>query len=85
MKMTRMFLGLAGTALLAGAAGAGDPLASEWQTLKAKAGVIKHTPEMLRWQQIPWLTDLNEGVKVARAEKRPVFLWVTGDDPLGRC
>ena len=39
----------------------------------------------LRWRNIPWYTDANEGLKAARAEKRPVLLWVTGDNPLGRC
>ena len=31
------------------------------------------------------LTDLAEGQKRARAEGRPILLWVTGDDPLERC
>jgi len=39
----------------------------------------------LRWQQIPWLLDLAEGQRLAKAEGRPIFLWVTGDDPLERC
>ncbi len=38
-----------------------------------------------KWQQIPWLTDLAEGQRQARRERRPIFLWVSGDDPLGRC
>jgi hypothetical protein len=29
--------------------------------------------------------DLNEAVRVARAEKRPLLLWTSGDDPLDRC
>jgi len=55
------------------------------QALLKRAAVIKPAPQELRWQQIPWLTDLAEGQKVARAERRPIFLWVTGDDPLERC
>jgi hypothetical protein len=53
--------------------------------LEKQAAAIKPTPEELRWQQIPWLTDLAEGQRLARAERRPIFLWVTGDDPLERC
>jgi hypothetical protein len=41
--------------------------------------------EFLRWQSIPWLTDLGEGLRVARQEKRPLLVWASGDDPLERC
>jgi hypothetical protein len=39
----------------------------------------------LRWQQIPWLVDLSEGIRRAGAEGRPLLLFVSGDDPLERC
>jgi hypothetical protein len=42
-------------------------------------------PAELAYRQIPWLVDLNEAVHVARAEKRPLLLWTSGDDPLDRC
>jgi hypothetical protein len=42
-------------------------------------------PRPARWLHIPWLLDLNEGLRVAKAEKRPVLIWVSGDDPLERC
>jgi hypothetical protein len=42
-------------------------------------------PRPARWLTVPWLLDLNEGLRTARAEKRPVLLWVSGDDPLERC
>ncbi len=42
-------------------------------------------PGELKWQQIPWLTDLREAVRQARAEHRPVLLFVSGDDPLEKC
>ena len=50
-----------------------------------RAALIKPAADELRWRQIPWLTDLAEGQKLARAEGRPILLWVTGDDPLERC
>ena len=53
--------------------------------LAKQAAAIKPAPEELRWQQIPWVTDLAEGQRLAQAERRPIFLWVTGDDPLERC
>jgi hypothetical protein len=43
-----------------------------------------HTGE-LKWQQIPWLVDLDEGIRVAKDENRPLLLWVSGDDPLEKC
>ncbi len=42
-------------------------------------------PGELKWQQIPWLTDLREAVRQARAERRPLLLFVSGDDPLEKC
>jgi hypothetical protein len=42
-------------------------------------------PRSTKWLNIPWLLDLNEGIRVARDEKRPVLIWVSGDDPLERC
>ncbi len=42
-------------------------------------------PQSTKWLSIPWLLDLNEGIRIARAEKRPVLIWVSGDDPLERC
>ncbi len=39
----------------------------------------------LKWQQIPWLTDLEEALRQARAERRPLVLFVSGDDPLEKC
>ena len=53
------------------------------EELARRAMVIKPAAAELKWQQIPWVTDLTEGLKMARAEKRPIFLWVTGDDPAG--
>ena len=42
-------------------------------------------PGELRWQQSPWLTDLREAIKLAKEEKRPLVLFVSGDDPLEKC
>jgi hypothetical protein len=55
------------------------------EELRAKAEVIRPTAEETKWRQVPWVLDLAEGQRVARAERRPMFLWATGDDPLERC
>ena len=52
---------------------------------RRRAEMIKPSPEELKWQRIPWLTDLTKGIETARQERRPILLWVTGDDPLERC
>jgi hypothetical protein len=46
---------------------------------------VKPTEAETRWQQIPWMQDLAAAVKVAKKEKRPLFLWSSGDQPLDRC
>jgi hypothetical protein len=49
-------------------------------------GLVKTPhPGELRWQQIPWRTDLREAVRRARAEGRPLLLFVSGDEPLEKC
>jgi hypothetical protein len=85
--MPKFFRTLALPALLAltVTAGAGDPLAYEAKALKDLAKLIRQDEALLRWRDIPWYIDAVEGLKTAREEKRPVLLWVTGDDPLGRC
>jgi hypothetical protein len=58
------------------------PTAAELAKLVA---VIKPTAAANRWQQIPWLTDVNEGRRLAREEKRPLFLWTVFGEPLDEC
>jgi hypothetical protein len=75
-----------GLPLLAGGAGrTGMPPAGLPPDLAQRASVIRPRPDELRWQQIPWITDLSQGARIARDERRPILLWVTGDDPLERC
>lgn len=42
-------------------------------------------PRPTKWLTVPWLLDLKEGIRLAKAENRPVLIWVSGDDPLERC
>ena len=42
-------------------------------------------PGELKWQRTPWMVDLPEAVRQAKAENRPLFIWATDDDPLERC
>ncbi len=43
-------------------------------------------PRPTKWRDAtPWVLDLDEGIRLAKAEKRPLLLWTSGDDPLERC
>jgi hypothetical protein len=43
-------------------------------------------PQPTKWRDaIPWVLDLDTGIRLARGEKRPLLIWVSGDDPLERC
>src|SRR5262245_58835055 len=53
---------------------------------EAKAyALIRPTEKESQWKRIPWMTDLEDAVKVAKKENRPLLLWTAGDDPLERC
>jgi len=53
--------------------------------LTRQAALVKPAPNELKWQRIPWVLDLAAAQRIAQAEHRPIFLWVSGDDPLERC
>jgi hypothetical protein len=79
-------LGLAALAASLAIGAAGAPRAGAPSgDLERRAAVIRPAAAELKWQQIPWLLDLTEGLRAAREQRRPIFLWVTGDDPLERC
>lgn len=67
-----------------GAAGEA-PSALSRQEIDQRAAVIRPSAAELKWKQVPWLTDLGDAQKAAIRERRPLFVWVTGDDPMGRC
>jgi hypothetical protein len=58
------------------------PSPAELTTL---ATIIKPSAAANKWQQIPWLTDLNEARRLATEEKRPLFLWTVFGEPLDEC
>jgi hypothetical protein len=46
--------------------------------------IVPAEPEM-KWKRVPWMTRLDEAMKVAAREKRPVCIWVVDNEPLDRC
>ena len=59
-----------------------SPSAAELTQL---AAVIKPSAKANKWQQIPWLRDVTEGRRLAKEEKRPLFLWTVFGEPLDEC
>jgi hypothetical protein len=53
--------------------------------LSRRVEALRPGPEMLRWRQIPWMTDLVAAQRTAKEEKRLLLIWGSGDEPLGRC
>lgn len=54
--------------------------------LHKKADDIRASADKLsKVQRIPWVTDVIEGFRLAKEEKRPVFLYMITGDPLGDC
>jgi len=49
------------------------------------AAIIKPPAAANKWQQVPWHTDLNEARRLAKKEKRPLFLWTVFGEPLDEC
>jgi hypothetical protein len=39
--------------------------------------------EEVRWQEIPWQTDIWEARKVALQERKPIFAWMMNGSVLG--
>ncbi len=74
---------LAAAVSLPTAAGAQTP--PTLAELRQRAAVVKPIAAELKWQRIPWMTDLAAAHRAAQQERRPLLLWVTGDDPLERC
>jgi hypothetical protein len=67
-----------------------QPFAAAWQSLDQRASPLRPSAADLRYQQIPWVADPAEALRLARAEGRPLFLWAAGGrdrdgSPLERC
>ena len=59
-----------------------SPSAAELTRL---ATVITPSAEANKWQQSPWLRNVTEGRRLAKEEKRPLFLWTVFGEPLDEC
>lgn len=85
MKMPHFWLSSAIVQLLIGVVSAGGVPGADVAALRGKIAALRIDPARLRWQRIPWLTDAEKARQLAKEEKRPIFFWISADDPLGRC
>lgn len=81
-----MILPIAIVALLPAAVFAGqENPGTDGTGLAAKADGVRATAAEMSFKRIPWVTDLFEGFRLARKERRPVFLYMITGDPLDDC
>jgi hypothetical protein len=52
-------------------------------TFRDLLSYIRPKPGELRWQAIPWQTDLRAARRLAEEVGKPVFLWAMNGNPLG--
>lgn len=52
-------------------------------TYRAQLAQVRPRPDEVRWQAIPWQTDLWQARRLAIAEHKPIFLWAMNGNPLG--
>jgi hypothetical protein len=62
----------------------------ELAALQKKAAAIRPAAADFAWQQIPWHTEPGPALSEAKAEGRPLFVWLAGGrdrdgSPLERC
>ena len=84
--MTRRLSGLLGALLAAVAIQGGTAArADDEAAIRRRIDELRIPEAQLRWQRVPWVADVDEGLRLAREERRPILIWVSGDDPLERC
>jgi hypothetical protein len=55
------------------------------EELAKMAAIVKPKLDEEKWQNIPWITDVKEGQRLAKEEKRPILLWTILGEPLDEC
>jgi hypothetical protein len=66
---------------------AGEP---ELDSILKRAAAFRPTAADLTYREVPWLTDPAVALAAAKAENRPLFVWLAGGrkedgTPLERC
>jgi hypothetical protein len=58
---------------------------AEQSKLRKQADAVRATAAQTNYTKIPWVTDIFEGFRLAKEEKRPAFFYMITGDPLGDC
>lgn len=53
------------------------------QQFETVASFVGASDKESKWQQIPWMPSLWNGIQLANKKKKPLFLWAMNGDPLG--
>ena len=53
--------------------------------LEKRARAVRATAAEMNFTKMPWVTDVFDGFRLAKEDKRPVFLYVVTGDPLDDC
>ena len=51
-------------------------------TFRDTLAFLTPKPEEMKWASIPWQTDLWEARKLAREQRKPIFMWSMNGKPL---
>ena len=60
-----------------------NPFFPDGTTFRDLARFIRPRADELRWQEIPWQTDLRVACRLGSETGKPVFLWAMNGNPFG--
>jgi hypothetical protein len=59
------------------------PLSLDERSFREVLSFVSPRPEEVRWEEIPWQTDLWEARRVALEVGKPIFAWMMNGSVLG--
>jgi hypothetical protein len=59
------------------------PLSPDERSFREVLSFVSPRPEEVRWEEIPWQTDLWEARRVALEVGKPIFAWMMNGSVLG--
>ena len=52
-------------------------------TFRETLAYVRPRRDEVKWQEIPWQTDLWKARRLAAEQGKPIFLWAMNGNPLG--
>ncbi len=59
------------------------PATRDAATFRQTLSIVLPKPEEVRWQEIPWQTDLWDARRLALQQRKPIFAWMMNGSVLG--